>query len=248
MRAGHFLLSVILILLASGLALGKEASSEHYSFYGDVVAIDPHSITIKSGGKRLVFQINQETKISDRNRHISLDQVQPGGSATVMMKLGQGNAGIAVRILFDTLGSVSKSQKLYVARTITGEVVSGMAVNNYVAYRPPADGWKGGPSLEGDYHDGVFVAEVQRDGSVSQVKMVKSLGDRKLNLHAVDWLKKWRAYSQIPFRKCRCQLVIHTRSGRNQIRWCADLCVPADRARALDPYRRSRLPHAAHLG
>lgn len=193
MRPWYLLSFVIITLIASECAFGKEASSgEYYSFYGDVLAVDPHSITIKSGGKRLVFQINQETRISDRNRTVSLDQVKPGGSATVMMKLGQGNAGIAVRIRFDSEANVPKSLKLYAARTITGEVISGMAVSNFVSYQPPNDGWKGGPSLEGDYHEGVFVIEVQRDGNVSQVKMVKSLGDRKLDLHAIDWLKKWR--------------------------------------------------------
>jgi len=184
---------VLGLLFLPDRATSKESSSgEYYSFYGDVFAVDPHSITIKSGGKRLVFQINQETRVSDRNRSVSLDQVKPGGSATVMMKLGQGNAGIAVRIRFDSETSVPKSLQLYAARTITGEVISGIAITNFVSYQPPNDGWKGGPSLEGDYHDGVFVMEVQRDGNVSQVKMVKSLGDRKLNLHAIDWLKKWR--------------------------------------------------------
>jgi TonB family protein len=182
MRPWYLLSFVIITLIASECAFGKEASSgDYYSFYGDVLAVDPHSITIKSGGKHLVFY-----------HTVSLDQVKPGGSATVMMKLGQGNAGIAVRIRFDSEANVPKSLKLYAARTITGEVISGIAVSNVVSYQPPDDGWKGGPSLEGDYHEGVFVIEVQRDGNVSQVKMVKSLGDRKLDLHAIDWLKEWR--------------------------------------------------------
>jgi TonB family protein len=193
MRPWFLLSFAIITLIASECAFGKEASSgEYYSFYGDVLAVDPHSITIKSGGKRLVFQINQETRISGRNRTVSLDQVKPGGSATVMMKLGQGNAGVAVRIRFDSEANVPKSLKLYAARTIAGEVISGIAISNFVSYQPPGDGWKGGPSLEGDYHEGVFVMDVQRDGNVSQVKMVKSLGDRKLDLRAIDWLKKWR--------------------------------------------------------
>lgn len=188
-----FLVIVLGLFFLPDLAPGKEASSgEYYSFYGDVLAVDPHSITIKSGGKSLVFQITEETRISGRNRTVSLDQMKPGGSATVMMRLGQHNAGIAVRIRFDTEANVSKSLKLYAARTTSGKVVSGMAINNYIAYRPSDDGWMGGATLERAYSEGVFVLQVRPDGTVSEVKMVKSMGYNELNVHAIRWFKQWR--------------------------------------------------------
>ena len=175
------------------LATSKEVSSDkHFTFYGDVVAIGPHSITIKSGGKPLVFQITEETKISGRDRPLQLDQIKPGNGATVMMKLGQGNVGIAERIRIDVGSSQSSSLKLFAARTTSGQVVSGLAINNYIAYKPADDGWSGGATLERAYSEGVFLLEVRPDGTVAEVKMVKSMGYNELNLHAIRWFKQWR--------------------------------------------------------
>jgi TonB family protein len=193
MRRGYILLVVTFALLTPGFALGeREASDKYYTFYGDVVAINPHSITIKSGGKPLVFQITDETKISGRYRPVLLDQIKTGDGATVMMKLGNRGFGTAVRIRVDVGTSRSKSLKLYAARRVGGEVISGMAFNNYVAYQPPADGWSGGGILEQPYHDGVFLLEVRSDGTVGAVKVVKSLGYSELNMHAIRWCKRWR--------------------------------------------------------
>ena len=69
MRRGYILLVLTFALLTPDLGFGKpDSSAKNFAFYGDVVAVDPHSITIKSGGKRLVFQITSETKISGRYR------------------------------------------------------------------------------------------------------------------------------------------------------------------------------------
>ena len=194
MRTGVPLYLILLSFLISDFASAKAASSDQfYTFYGDVTAVDlaARTITIKSGGKRLVFRITDETKISAGNHYISWDNVKPGYGATVMMKLGEGNVGVALRIRFDTLGSFSKSLKLFAARTVSGGVVSGIAINNFVAYQPPADGWTGGQNL-GPYHAGAFLMVVQRDGSVANVKMIESLGHNELNIRAIKWLKKWR--------------------------------------------------------
>jgi TonB family protein len=81
---------------------------------------------------------------------------------------------------------------MFAARTTSGNVVSGMAINNYIAYRPPDDGWSGGATLERAYSNGVFLLQVRPDGTVSEVKMAKSMGYTELNLHAIRWFKQWR--------------------------------------------------------
>lgn len=193
MRRGYILSVVIFALLTPDLALAKQDSAEkYYTFYGDVVVVDPHSITIKSGGKRLVFQITAETKITGSDGPVRIDQIKPGDGATVMMKLGNGNVGSAVQIRVDVGASLSSSLKLYAARLVSGGVISGMAINNYIAYQPPRDGWSGGATLEQTYHDGVFLLEVRPDGSVGTVKVVKSMGYNELNLHAIRWFGRWR--------------------------------------------------------
>lgn len=193
-RARLLVSVVVLTLSMSDLALGKEVSSEKsYALFGDVVAIDPHSLTIKSGGKRLVFRITEETKITGLDRRpIQFDQIKPGDAVTVMMKLGPGNVGIAVIIRVDVGASSSNFLKLFRARLFSGEVVSGMAINNYIESKPADDAWSGAGTFEHEYHEGVFLLEVQRDGTVGMVKMVKSLREHQLNLRAIKWLKKWR--------------------------------------------------------
>jgi TonB family protein len=193
MRRGYFLSVVAFALLTTGVVSGNQDSSDKYhTFYGDVIAINPSSITIKSGGKRLVFQINSETKIGGRDRPLQLDQIKPGDGATVVMQLGKGGVGIAVRVWVDAGTSLSSSLKLYAARTVGGGVISGMAINNYVAYQPPYDGWSGGPTLDQSYHAGVYLLEVRPDGNVGTVKVVKSMGYSELDLHAIRWFKRWR--------------------------------------------------------
>jgi TonB family protein len=184
----------VLTLSMSDLAFGKEVSSEKsYALFGDVVTIDPHSLTIRSGGKRLVFRITEETKITGLDgRPVQFDQIKPGDAVTVMMKLGPGNVGIAVIIRVDVGASSSNYLNLFRARLISGEVVSGMAINNYVVSKPADDAWSGAGTFEHEYHDGVFLLEVQRDGTVGMVKMVKSMREHELDLRAIRWLKKWR--------------------------------------------------------
>jgi hypothetical protein len=79
----------------SDLAFGEVVSSEKsYALFGDVVTIDPHSLTIRSGGKRLVFRITEETKITGLDRHpVQFDQIKPGDAVTVMMNLAQAMLG-----------------------------------------------------------------------------------------------------------------------------------------------------------
>jgi len=208
---------MIISLLMPSLGYGTGNPSEKYhTFYGDVIAVDPHSITIKSGGKPMVFQITPQTKVSSRYGHVNLDQMKPGGGATVMMKLGQGNVGIAVRIRFDpAFTNKSNSLKLYAAKTIDGQVVSGMAIHNYVAYKPAAEGWTGGHTMEHDNSQvGVFLLEVNRDGTVAMVKMIKSTGYEELNLRAINWFKKWRFK---PNTVTEVQLPISARQSRHRI-------------------------------
>jgi hypothetical protein len=66
-----------------------------------------------------------------------------------------------------------------------------LAINNFIAYEPPSDGWSGGHLKFNQSAQGVFLLVVQRDGSVANVKMIKSLGYDELNLRAVNWLRKW---------------------------------------------------------
>src|SRR5688572_6964937 len=117
----------------------KVPAAELHTFYGDVKAVDlaARTITIKSINKSFVFHVTDETKMTSRRGPIRLANVQRGQGAAVVMRLGQGGIGIAVKIHFDLGPSAARMQSLYGVKTTGGEIITGMAVNNYVVYKPP---------------------------------------------------------------------------------------------------------------
>jgi hypothetical protein len=170
--------AVVPILFAAGLASLRAApAAELHTFYGDVHAVDlaAKTITLKSNGKSFVFHITNETKISSFHGHVSLDKIQRGQGATVVMRLGAGGIGIAVSIRFD-LGSSSASWlSLYGVKTTQGEIITGTAFNNYVVSKPPDDAWVTGLTYE-SVRASMFVLSVQPDGTVADAKVVRGLG------------------------------------------------------------------------
>jgi TonB family protein len=169
------------------------SSAELHTFYGDVKAVDlaAKTITIKSSGKSFVFQITKETKMSSRRGPIRLENVQRGQGAAVVMRLGQGGVGIAVKIHFDLGRSAASLQSLYGVKTTGGEIVTGMAFNNYVVSTPPDEAWSTGTTY-GKLRASMFVLTIERDGTVSDAKPVQGTGYRELDERAIRWFKKWR--------------------------------------------------------
>jgi hypothetical protein len=155
------------------------------------VDLKARTITIKSHVRTFVFHITDETKISSRNGYVSLDKVQRGQGATVVMRLGEGNIGIAVAIRFDAEASLTKSLALYSARTVRGEMISGIAVNNFVAYEPPALPINRGFDL-GPNQVRMFRLEVRPDGTVASATPYVPFGNGELDTRAAKWLMKWR--------------------------------------------------------
>jgi hypothetical protein len=194
MRVRIILVAIVLSVLIPGSGSAAEASSAPlHTFYGEVKAIDlaARTITIKSHVRTFVFHITDETKISGRNGYIRLDKVQRGQGATVVMRLGEGNVGIAVAIRFDADAGMIKSLALYSARTIRGEMISGLAVNNFVAYQPPADQYIRGLDFGSDKLR-MFRLSVRSDGTVERATPYVSFGHEELDVRAIKWLKKWR--------------------------------------------------------
>ena len=150
MRFRIFLVAIVLSFFTIAWSSAQtDSSAPLHTFYGEVKAVDlkAKTITIKSHVRTFVFHITDETKISGRNGYISLDKVQRGQGATVVMRLGEGSIGIAVAIRFDADASFTKHLALYSARTIRGEMISGLAVNNFVVYQPPDIGFVRGLDL-----------------------------------------------------------------------------------------------------
>ena len=173
--------------------LPVHAATELHTFYGDVTAIDraAKKITIKSSGKSFVFQITDETKMTNARGPFTLNNVRLGQGAAVVMRLGPGGVGIAVKIHFDLGRSMARLQSLYGVKTIGGEIITGMAFNNFVVSKPPDESWSTGITYE-KLRPSMFVLTIERDGTVADAKPVQGTGYRELDERAVRWFKKWR--------------------------------------------------------
>lgn len=184
--------AALLSFVVAGLSPAASSADLH-TFYGDVKAVDlaAKTITIKSNGKSFVFHITNETKMTSRRGPISLANVQRGQGAAVVMRLGQSGIGIAVQIHFDLGSSMAGLQSLYGVKTTGGEIITGMAFNNYVVSRPPDEGWSTGITYE-SLRASMFVLKVQPDGTVAEAKAVRGLGYPELDERAAKWFKKWR--------------------------------------------------------
>lgn len=172
-----------------------EAEDLHV-FYGEVANVNPGAKTfaIKSGGKTLVFHYTDQTKLSSYYGHVGWDKIRPGSAAGVTMHLGEGNVGIADKVKIDPpFASQANILSLYRARTTTGEVISGVAVANYVVTEPHDQSFSRATLDKNRLScSGVFVLAVNPDGSVGRVTAAKSFGDAELNERAAVWLRKWR--------------------------------------------------------
>ena len=186
------ILAVLLSLLVAAFPL-VASSAELHTFYGDVMAVDvaAKKITIKSNGRPFVFHVTNETKMTSRRGPIRLANVQRGQGAAVVMRLGPGGIGVAVQIHFDLGPSAANWQSLHGVKTTGGEIVTGMAFNNYVVSTPPDEAWSTGITYE-KLRASMFVLTIQRDGTVADVKAVQGTGYRELDERAVRWFKKWR--------------------------------------------------------
>jgi TonB family protein len=195
MRFPKILPAVIVSLLLVGFVSAREASdSGLHTFYGEVVAIDQAAkvIQLKSGNQRFLFHYNDQTKFSSTNGHVRLDRIMRGTGAAVVMRVGEGNAGLALVIRFVPDASQLQALRLISARTMRGENITGIAVSNFVEYQPPADAWSGGPMLENRKNPGVFVLSIAPDGTVWSVTVRTSTGYPELDARAKKWLTKWR--------------------------------------------------------
>ena len=195
MHSPLLLLAVVVSLLLAAFVSAKEASdSGLHRFYGEVVAIDQATkvIQLKTGNQRFLFHYNDQTKISSSSGRVTLDRIMRGTGAVVVMRVGEGNAGVAVAIRFVPDASRMKTLTLISAKTMRGETITGIAVSNIVDYQPPADEWSGGTPLARRDNAGLFVLRVAPDGMVLGVTLRQSTGYPELDVRAEKWLKKWR--------------------------------------------------------
>jgi hypothetical protein len=187
------LLPAIFLGFCTILSGSAQTDTPLHTFYGEVKAVDlkAKTLTIKSGGKSFVFYVTDETKMSGENRFVRLDTIKRGQGAAVVMRLGEGNKGIAVNIRIDLDASFAQSLALFSARTPRGEMISGIAVFSFVVYEPPADAYIRGLDL-GSTKVRMFRLSVLPDGTVASATPYVSFGYQELDARAEKWLKRWK--------------------------------------------------------
>lgn len=195
MRSPVILLFIVFTLLAPGVVSAKESSDPGlHTFYGEVVLIDPAKkiIELRTAKRLFVFHYTAQTRISSTLGEVRMDKILRGTAAAVVMRVGEGNIGIATEIRFVPGATRNQMLSLVSARTVHGETINGTAVAKLVAYEPPSDEWSGGATLARRNNAGMFVLSVAPDGTVTSVSVRQSSGYPELDARGEKWMKKWR--------------------------------------------------------
>ena len=128
MRLPKILPVLLVSLFFVNFLSAKETSDPGlYAFYGQVQLIDPAKkvIVIERHKQPLVFHYNAQTRISSTLGEVRMDRVIRGTAAAVVMRLGEGNVGIATEIRFVPSPSWAQTLALISARTVHGETIHG---------------------------------------------------------------------------------------------------------------------------
>ncbi len=76
------------------------------------------------------------------------------------------------------------------ARTVQGKTIKGLAVAEFIAYEPPAE--LVNRNIDFGQRSGLFLLSLQPDGSVANVRPIKSLGVNELDERASRRLMKMK--------------------------------------------------------
>lgn len=186
---------LVTLLLTSLLSAKEPADPGLHTFWGYVILIDTGKKLIEietSKKRRLLFHYNAQTRISSTLGEVKMDKVIRGTAAAVVMRVGEGNAGIATEIRFVPSNSWTQTLALISARTVHGDTINGAPVGKFVAYQPESDSWTGGLSLARRSNAGLYVLSVAPDGTVTSVAVKQSSGYAELDARAEKWMKRWR--------------------------------------------------------
>ena len=191
MRSTLILAGVLASFLSSSAVSAKNAPPTDglQAFYGEVKAVDrsAQTITIELG-MRFVFHVTGETKIIARGgAALSLDNIKPGQGALIVARPNGAHTGIAVKI---TVEPGAHFPAVISARTVQGQTISGLAVFALVTYKPPTEVIN--RNINFGRQSGLFALDVNADGTVGNVRTIRSFGLNELDERGKKWLMKWK--------------------------------------------------------
>jgi len=191
MRPTLILAVVLASFLSSRAVSAKNAPAPDglQAFYGEVKAVNrsDRTITIELG-MRFVFHVTGETKIIARGgAPLSLDNIKPGEGALIVARRNAGHTGIAVKI---TVEPGAHFSPVISAKTRQGKTLSGLDVLALITYKPPTEVIN--RNINFGRQSGLFALDVQADGTVGNVRTIRSFGLNELDERGKKWLMKWK--------------------------------------------------------
>ena len=194
------LLLGFLCLSFGGTANTVRAANKIFVFHGTIKTVDTaaRTFTLQSNKENFLFVVTDRTKIDKNGKSQQFADLKRGQLAEVDMQVGPGGKGmaVAVRLGFyssselDARATQSWLESQFRGTTPDGKTISWKELSRLLVHQPlwetqavPTSGSVGG---------GVFQLSVRPDGTVSNVEVLRSTGDKRLDEWGMRWAKKWR--------------------------------------------------------
>ena len=237
MRLNYFIIAALL-LVATGSVSGQNLASlpspleakpgDICAFSGRVTSVDQSSRTlVLSLGTRFLFHVPTSTPIAFRKGSATDFDSIIAGSMVEVVGRRESNDWTATKVTLPTPGvhlantdqGPSFLGEEFSVKPPAGKVVSGLEAQRYVLYAPPEQLVNRGIDLGN--HSGSFLLSVRPDGTVADVKVLRSLSVREQEERAIGRLSriKFRPNSvteaRVPISSFtfRTRLVVSLRSG-----------------------------------
>ena len=199
-RFSVVLLLGVLCLTFGGTANTTRGANKIFVFHGTIKTVDAaaRTFTLQSNKQRFLFVVTDQTRIVSNGKAQKFSDLKKGQLAEVDMQIGAGGKGmaVAVRLGFnspselDARATQSWLESQFRGTTPDGKILSWKELSRLVVHKPlwemhavPTSGSIGG---------GVFQLSVRPDGTVSNVEVLRSTGDKRLDEWGMRWAKKWR--------------------------------------------------------
>jgi hypothetical protein len=159
-----------------------------HAFYGQIKGVDRAARTITLGmPMRFVFKVPAATAIMvHRGGTVNLDAIKPGAGVQIVARRGAKD-WTAIKITLEPGATFPEEMS---AKTVQGKTITGLAVANYITYEPPIQIVN--RNIDFGNHSGLFLLSLQPDGSVADVRPIKSLGVKELDERAATRLMKMK--------------------------------------------------------
>jgi hypothetical protein len=159
-----------------------------HAFYGKVNAIDRSARTITLAmPMRFVFRVPAATQITvRRGGAVGLDAIKPGAGANIVARR-ELKGWMAIKITLEPGATFPEEMS---ARTVQGKTITGPNVANFITYEPPAE--LVNRNIGFGKRSGLFLLSMRPDGSVENVRPIKSLGVTELDERASRRLRQMK--------------------------------------------------------